>query len=316
MGVVPGPHDWPNSNWPKSTKQLKHQVLAKVDQMVAKVELVKVELTKVEYDRPALGRRGRAAPPWREGQGRPALGRRAAGGRGPEGWGAQTWKKWGPEGWGAQNFALFLPFPATISLFLCLSGCLLVEFWWCLKHRGPCTFIVPGLRAPAARSGGVACSTSPFEGGGALKGGLRSPFEGGGGCPEEDSRHNQHNQHNHTQPHTHTHTHDKTQGGGVSRGGGFERGLRKEGFRKGPCSTHATVRTEEAVVTSGSKTVGFSMKRRMKIFLWRKDLKLNKARFFSGTHATVRFTKGTFVTSDSRVKHVLTLALSKWGKTL
>ena len=36
----------------------------------------------------------------------------------------------------AQNFALFLPFPATVSLFLCLSGCLLVEFWWCLKRRG------------------------------------------------------------------------------------------------------------------------------------------------------------------------------------
>ena len=39
----------------------------------------------------------------------------------------------GPEGWGAQNFALFFPSPATISLFLCLSGCLLVDFWWCLK---------------------------------------------------------------------------------------------------------------------------------------------------------------------------------------
>ena len=36
----------------------------------------------------------------------------------------------------AQNFALFLPFPATVSLFLCLSGCLLVEFWWCLEAPG------------------------------------------------------------------------------------------------------------------------------------------------------------------------------------
>ena len=33
-----------------------------------------------------------------------------------------------PEGWVPQNFALFLPFPITASLSLCLSGCLLVEF--------------------------------------------------------------------------------------------------------------------------------------------------------------------------------------------
>ena len=32
-----------------------------------------------------------------------------------------------------QNFALFLPFLATVSLFLCLSGGLLVEFWWILE---------------------------------------------------------------------------------------------------------------------------------------------------------------------------------------
>ena len=35
----------------------------------------------------------------------------------------------------------------------------------------------------------------------------------------------------------------------------------------------------------------------MKTFSWRKDLKLNAARCFTGTHATVRFTRGTFVTS-------------------
>ena len=40
----------------------------------------------------------------------------------------------GPRRWRAQNFAFF-PFPATVSLFLCLSGCLLVEFWLCLKRR-------------------------------------------------------------------------------------------------------------------------------------------------------------------------------------
>ena len=59
---------------------------------------------------------------------------------GPKGWGPNREKigprtvgapmGGGPEGWGAQNFALFFfPSPATISFFLCLSGCLLVEFW-------------------------------------------------------------------------------------------------------------------------------------------------------------------------------------------
>ena len=37
---------------------------------------------------------------------------------------------------------------------------------------------------------------------------------------------------------------------------------------------------------------------------WRKDLKLNATRCFSGTHATVRFTKETVVTGGSRVKRV------------
>ena len=43
---------------------------------------------------------------------------------------------------------------------------------------------------------------------------------------------------------------------------------------------------------------------------------IERARCFTGAHATVRFTKGTFVTSDSRVKRVLTRTMSKWGKTL
>ena len=53
----------------------------------------------------------------------------------------------------AQNFALFLPFPATVSLFLCLSGCLLVEFWWCFDSRNPemCTFELSGCRVKPRR---------------------------------------------------------------------------------------------------------------------------------------------------------------------
>ena len=59
-----------------------------------------------------------------------------------------------------------------------------------------------------------------------------------------------------------------------------------------------------------------SMKKRMNTLSWRKDLKLNAARCFTGTHANVRFTQETFVTSDSRVKRDLTRAMSKWIKTL
>ena len=111
--------------------------------------------------------------------------------------------------------------------------------------------------------------------------------------------------------------------------------------------THATVRvTEEAVVTSGScvecvltwamskwrKTVGLSLKSRIKslswrkdlklndvevkALSWRKDLKLNAARCFSGTHATVRVTEEAVVTSGSCVQCVLTWAMSKWRKTV
>ena len=48
----------------------------------------------------------------------------------------------------AQNFALFFPLPPPpFRSFSSLSGCLLVEFWWCLKSRDPrmCTFGVLGL---------------------------------------------------------------------------------------------------------------------------------------------------------------------------
>ena len=41
---------------------------------------------------------------------------------------------------------------------------------------------------------------------------------------------------------------------------------------------------------------------------------MNAARCFTGTHVTVRFTKETFVTNGSRVRRVLTWAMSKWTK--
>ena len=74
----------------------------------------------------------------------------------PEKWGPRRVgpRRVGPRVWGAKNSAFFFSSPATISLFFCLSGCLLVEFWWCLKRRDPqmCTFGVLGLscEAPAA----------------------------------------------------------------------------------------------------------------------------------------------------------------------
>ena len=35
----------------------------------------------------------------------------------------------------AQNFALFFPLPSPCRSFLCLSGCLLVDFWWRFRRR-------------------------------------------------------------------------------------------------------------------------------------------------------------------------------------
>ena len=46
------------------------------------------------------------------------------------------------------------------------------------------------------------------------------------------------------------------------------------------------------------------------------DRKFNAAWCFSGAHATVRFTKETFVTSSCRVKRVFTWALSRWRDTV
>ena len=46
----------------------------------------------------------------------------------------------------AQNFALFFPLPPQNSFFSSLSGCLLVEFWWCFEDQDPqmCTFGLSG----------------------------------------------------------------------------------------------------------------------------------------------------------------------------
>ena len=55
------------------------------------------------------------------------------------------------------KFRLFFPLPLPFSLFFCLSGGLIVEFWWCLKRRDTqmftfgisgCRVICPPLRPP------------------------------------------------------------------------------------------------------------------------------------------------------------------------
>ena len=59
-----------------------------------------------------------------------------------------------PKGGGPKISRFFFPPPATIFFLLSLSWGPFVEFWWCLKRRGPemCTFGVLGLscEAPAA----------------------------------------------------------------------------------------------------------------------------------------------------------------------
>ena len=62
----------------------------------------------------------------------------------------------GPEGWRARNFALFFPLPPQNSFSLPSLGCLLVEFWWCLKRRAlKCArleFFGLSCETPAART--------------------------------------------------------------------------------------------------------------------------------------------------------------------
>ena len=76
------------------------------------------------------------------------------------------------KGGGAQNFALsFSPSRLPCSLFFSLSGCLLVEFWWCLKRRDPQmrTFGLSGCRVKPQETPRPPLSRRP-TGGGEAKG--------------------------------------------------------------------------------------------------------------------------------------------------
>ena len=78
-------------------------------------------------------------------------------GCGHEGWGPEG----GPEGWGGPKFRAYSSLSRPhVRSFLCLSGYLLVEFWWCLRRRSPqmCTFGVLGLSCEAPWDRSERCS--------------------------------------------------------------------------------------------------------------------------------------------------------------
>ena len=54
----------------------------------------------------------------------------------------------------AQNFAFFSLLPTTIFFLSSSLGCPLVEFWWCLKRRGPSNVHVWSSRAVVFIPGG------------------------------------------------------------------------------------------------------------------------------------------------------------------
>ena len=64
----------------------------------------------------------------------------------------------------AQNFARCFPLPPQFRSFS-LSGCLLVEFWWCFRRPGPqiCTFGLSGCRVKHWRLRGRRLHTTAQE---------------------------------------------------------------------------------------------------------------------------------------------------------
>ena len=86
----------------------------------------------------------------------------------------------------------------------------------------------------------------------------------------------------------------------------YQRNSRDKRFPREACFEQGVVKVENVIVA-------FREEEEEDILVGN-ALKLNATPCFSGTHATVRFTEETFVTSGSRVKRVLTRAMSKWTK--
>ena len=78
--------------------------------------------------------------------------------------GARRWGAMEPRRVGGPKFRPFFSSPATISLFLCLSLCLLVEFWWCFWRPG--TLKCARLESPNAHIFGFRPPKTERNGGG------------------------------------------------------------------------------------------------------------------------------------------------------
>ena len=68
-------------------------------------------------------------------------------------WLLLVWTSPGPPEAGPPNILRFFPLPHPFSLFLGLSGCLLVEFWWFFEDQDPqmYTFGLSGCRPGLTR---------------------------------------------------------------------------------------------------------------------------------------------------------------------
>ena len=87
----------------------------------------------------------------------------------------------------------------------------------------------------------------------------------------------------------------------------FQRNIPDQRLPREACFELGGVKVEKDIVT-------FNEERDEDVIV-EEGPQIERARCCTGTHATVRFTKGTFVSSGSRVKFVLTWAMSKWRKT-
>ena len=63
-------------------------------------------------------------------------------------------KGWGPKGWEGPTFRAFFPSPATMFFVSSSLEGPFVEFWWCLKRRGPEMFTFGVLGLSCEKGGG------------------------------------------------------------------------------------------------------------------------------------------------------------------
>ena len=85
--------------------------------------------------------------------------------------GGWSFEGWSPEGWEGPKFRAVFPSSATIFFLLSLSWGPFVEFWWCLKRRGPSNVHVwrPGLVGPPGSHDSPRAQMCTFQGSGLQK---------------------------------------------------------------------------------------------------------------------------------------------------